>query len=142
MKMENLEMVNVYRKYDFQYDEKRFMNNFKNTIVDKGYVTLSLFHELLKTFGINSYDTACSYYNKRKKRCKFTHKEQCITYEDYIRIDVTSCNKNYIIYKNKVSNIALKIKLTERTKRFIESLNETDIAKLTIDESTVQTLER
>ena len=29
-----------------------------------------------------------------KKRCKYTYKEQCSTYEDYIRIDVTSCNKN------------------------------------------------
>lgn len=29
-----------------------------------------------------------------KKRCKFTFKEQCDTYEDYLRIDVTSCNKD------------------------------------------------
>ena len=32
--------------------------------------------------------------------------------------------------------------MIERVKRFIESLNEADIAKLTINESTVQTLER
>jgi len=29
-----------------------------------------------------------------RKRCKFKYIEQCETYEDYIRIDVTSCNKN------------------------------------------------
>lgn len=29
-----------------------------------------------------------------KKRCKFTYKEQCDSYEDYIRIDVTSRNKD------------------------------------------------
>lgn len=59
-------MVNVYRKYDFKYYEIEFMNNFKNAMIDKGYHTLSLFHELLKTVGINSYDTARSYYNKRR----------------------------------------------------------------------------
>ena len=29
-----------------------------------------------------------------KKRCKETFKEQCVSYEDFIRIDVTSCNKD------------------------------------------------
>ncbi len=29
-----------------------------------------------------------------KKRCSQTFKEQCATYEDFIRIDVTSCNKD------------------------------------------------
>lgn len=59
-------MVKVYRIYDFKYDEKKFMNNFKKTIVNKGYDTLSLFHILLKTVGIDSYETARSYYNKRR----------------------------------------------------------------------------
>ena len=26
-------MIDVYRKYNFEYNDKNFMNNFKNTIV-------------------------------------------------------------------------------------------------------------
>ena len=59
-------MINVYRVYDFQYNEKEFMKNFKKAIVDKGYHSLSLFFKLLKKIGINSYDTARSYYNMRR----------------------------------------------------------------------------
>ena len=59
-------MIDLYREYDFKNDEKRFMINFKNAMLDKGYNSLSLFHELLQTIGINSYDTARSYYNMRR----------------------------------------------------------------------------
>ena len=29
-----------------------------------------------------------------RKRCRTTYAEQCATYEDYVRIDVTSCNRD------------------------------------------------
>lgn len=59
-------MIDVYKKYDFIYDEKVFMENFKKEIINKGYNTLSKFHELLKSIGLHSYDTARSYYNLRR----------------------------------------------------------------------------
>ena len=59
-------MIDVYHRYDFRYDEKKYMKNLKNVIVNKGYKSLSLFHELLKSIGILSYETARSYYNLRR----------------------------------------------------------------------------
>ena len=59
-------MIDAYHKYNFEYNEKKFMSNFKKVIVSKGYNSLSLFHELIKPFGVTSYETARSYYNKRR----------------------------------------------------------------------------
>ena len=56
-------MIDAYHKYNFEYNEKKFMSNFKKVIVSKGYNSLSLFHELIKPFGVTSYETARSYYN-------------------------------------------------------------------------------
>ena len=58
--------IDVYKKYDFKYNEKVFMENLKNELIQKGYNTLGEFHELLCTCGVNSYDTARSYYNLRR----------------------------------------------------------------------------
>lgn len=58
--------INVYKKYDFSYDEKQFMKNFKEAIVEKGYKSLSLFYGLLQKFECSSYETARSYYNLRR----------------------------------------------------------------------------
>lgn len=58
--------INVYKKYDYSYDEKQFMNSFKEAIVEKGYTSLTLFYGLLQKFGYSSYETARSYYNLRR----------------------------------------------------------------------------
>ena len=103
-------MVEVYRIYDFKYDEKIFMNNFKNTIVEKGYNTLSLFRDLLKTIGINSYDTARSYYNKRrvipvdiltKLSIKFDMNVNQLMFPNSIPVDIYNKNiaNNFASYK-------------------------------------------
>ena len=102
-------MHDIYHIYDFKYDEKKFMNNFKNIIVEKGYITLSLFHELLKTVGIDSYDTARSYYNKRrvipvdvltKLSIKLDLNINKMMFPDSIPVDIYSKNiaRNYEAY--------------------------------------------
>ena len=58
--------MDIYKKYDFSYDANTFMKNFRKTIEGKGYTTLGSFHSLLKDLGVNSYDTARSYYNLRR----------------------------------------------------------------------------
>ena len=58
--------INVYKKYDFSYNEKQFMKSFKEAIVEKGYTSLALFYGLIQKFGYSSYETARSYYNLRR----------------------------------------------------------------------------
>lgn len=58
--------IDVYKKYDYSYDEKQFMKSFKEALVEKGYTSLSLFYGLLQKFGYSSYETARSYYNLRR----------------------------------------------------------------------------
>jgi len=58
--------MDIYKRYDFSYNEKTFMKNLKNILVEKGYSTLSLFHKLLESIGVTSYETARSYYNMRR----------------------------------------------------------------------------
>ncbi len=58
--------INVYKKYDYCYNEKQFMKNLKEAIAEKGYNSLSLFYSLLQKFGCTSYETARSYYNLRR----------------------------------------------------------------------------
>ena len=58
--------MDIYKKYDFSYNADVFMKNLKKALIDKGYTTLGSFHELLKGFGVDSYDTARSYYNSRR----------------------------------------------------------------------------
>ena len=58
--------IDVYKKYDYSYDEKQFLKAFKEAIVEKGYTSLALFYGLLQKFGCSSYETARSYYNLRR----------------------------------------------------------------------------
>lgn len=58
--------INVYKKYDFTYNEQQFMKSFKETLIEKGYTSLSLYYGLLQKFGCSSYETARSYYNLRR----------------------------------------------------------------------------
>ena len=59
--------INIYKKYDYSYDEKQFMKSFKEALVEKGYTSLGLFYSLLKKFDKDfKYETAKSYYNLRR----------------------------------------------------------------------------
>lgn len=58
--------IDAYKKYDFKYNEKVFMENLKKELIQKGYKTLGEFHRLLCTYGVTSYDNARSYYNLRR----------------------------------------------------------------------------
>ena len=42
--------IDVYKKYDFKYNEKVFMENLKNELIQKGYNTLGEFHIIDRCF--------------------------------------------------------------------------------------------
>lgn len=58
--------IDVYKKYDFSYNEKQFMKSFKEALAEKGYNSLTSFYGLVKKFDYYSYETIKSYYNLRR----------------------------------------------------------------------------
>lgn len=59
-------MLDVYKRYDFKYNDKLFMSNFKKTLNEQGINTLGSFHNFLIGIGVPGYEIARSYYNLRR----------------------------------------------------------------------------
>lgn len=59
-------IVDVYKRYNFNYDEKLFMSNLKKALNEKGIKSLGAFHYLLIGIGVPGYEIARSYYNLRR----------------------------------------------------------------------------
>lgn len=59
-------IVDVYKRYNFNYDEKLFMSNLKKALNEKGIKSLGTFHNLLIGIGVPGYEIARSYYNLRR----------------------------------------------------------------------------
>ena len=59
-------MLEVYQRYNFNYDEKLFMSNLKKALNEKGIKSLGTFHNLLIGIGVPGYEIARSYYNLRR----------------------------------------------------------------------------
>ncbi len=59
-------MIDVYKRYDFKYNEKLFMSNLKKALDEKGIKSLGTFHNLLIGIGVPGYEIARSYYNLRR----------------------------------------------------------------------------
>lgn len=59
-------MVDIYKRYNFEYDENVYKKNLKEALLNKGYKKLSSFYNLLDECGSSSYETARSYYNLRR----------------------------------------------------------------------------
>ncbi len=59
-------MLEVYQRYNFNYDEKLFMSNLKKALNEKGIKSLGAFHNLLIGIGVPGYEIARSYYNLRR----------------------------------------------------------------------------
>lgn len=59
-------IVDVYKRYNFNYDEKLFMSNLKKALNEKGIKSLGAFHYLLTGIGVPGYEIARSYYNLRR----------------------------------------------------------------------------